>query len=128
MVSIKVLFVPLEYLMVLKLAIAVQVEGFEDLHQLLVLGIPEPCVVRYVGKDRLLHFLFDVYRMHVINNVLHHGLLELVRDMLLRDCSVFEDPLIIQSLISTDALVGIVGKHLLDEDLGLTGYHLPLRL
>jgi hypothetical protein len=40
MISIKVLFVPLEDLMILKLAIAVQVEGFEDLHQLLMLGIP----------------------------------------------------------------------------------------
>ena len=58
-------------------------------------GIPEPRVVRYVGKNRLLHFLFDVYRMHVINYVLHHGLLELVRDMLLCDRGVFEDPLII---------------------------------
>jgi hypothetical protein len=91
-------------------------------------GIPEPRVVRNVGKDRLLHFLFDVYRMHIINNVLHHWLLELIRDMLLSDCSVFEDPLIIQSLIGTYALVGVIGEHLLDEDLGLTGYHLPLRL
>ena len=128
MISIKVLFVALEDLMILKLAIAVQVEGFEDLHQLLMLGIPEPRVVRYVGKDRLLHFLFDVYCMHVVNDVLHHRLLELVRDMLLRNRSVFEDPLIIQSLIGTYALIGVVGQHLLNQDLGLTGHHLPLRL
>ncbi len=91
-------------------------------------GIPEPRVVRYVGKDRLLHFLLDVYRMHVINDILHDGLLELVRDMLLRDSSVFEDPLIIQSLVGAYALIGVIGEHLLYEDLGLTGYHLPLRL
>ena len=91
-------------------------------------GIPEPRVVRYVGKDRLLHFLLDVYRMHVINDILHDGLLELVRDMLLRDCCVFEDPLIIKSLVGAYSLIGVVGEHLLNEDLGLTGYHLPLRL
>jgi hypothetical protein len=66
--------------------------------------------------------------MHVVNDVLHHRLLELVRDMLLRNRSVFEDPLIIQSLIGTYALIGVVGQHLLNENLGLTGHHLPLRL
>jgi hypothetical protein len=58
--------------------------------------------------------------MHVINDILHDGLLELVRDMLLRDSSVFEDPLIIQSLVGAYALIGVVGEHLLYEDLGLT--------
>lgn len=109
MITIKVLLVPFINLMILKLTIAIGIESFEDLHKFLMFLVPKAHIVGKVREDSLLQLLFDVYCMHVFDDVLHHRLLKLVGDMLLRNSCILKDPLIIQSFLCADSFIRLVG-------------------
>ena len=66
--------------------------------------------------------------LDVVDDILHHGELHLVGHVLLGDRGVVEDPLVVEGFLGGHAVVGFVGKHTFDEDLGLTGDELPLWL
>jgi len=76
----------------------------------------------------LLQFLFNMYSVNVFDNIFHHRLLKLVRDMLLGNGSILKDPLIVKGLFGTDSLVGVVGQHSFNQKLSFPGYAQPLRL
>ena len=114
--------------MILQLAISVGIEGLKDIDKLLMLRVHEARVIGHVGEHSLLHLLLDINSMNVLDDVLHHRLLELVGHMLLSDGSILKDPLIIQGLLCTDAFVRVVSQHLFNHHLGFPGHHNPFGL